>query len=104
APPDQRHRAEPGLAGREGEAQRPPVIVAGAALPAREVGRGVVAAGLEQEHRAAALGQLAGDHAAAGAGSDDHDLEALRGHPPIPRYDQSLAMRMASGEWKSISW
>ena len=65
-----------------------------------------MAAGLEQEDVSPALGQFARDDAATRPGSDDDDLEALlRGaHPPTPRYDQSLSIRMASGEWKSISW
>jgi len=43
-------------------------------------------------------------HAATRARADHDDLETLGGHPPTPRYDQSLSIRMASGEWKSISW
>ena len=61
-----------------------------------------MAAGLEQQHRAAPLGELAGDDAAAGARADDDHLEALA-HPTTPRYDQSFLIRIASGEWKSIS-
>ena len=56
---------------------------------------------LEQEHAPAALGELAGDDAAAGAGADDDDVEALA--HPMPRYDQSFASRVASGVLKSIS-
>ena len=50
---------------------------------------------LEQEHTAAAVGQLAGDDSTAGARADDHDIEALA--HPIPRYDQSFASRVACG-------
>ena len=87
---------------REREPQRPPVVVARPALPAHEVGGDVVRAGLEQQHRAAALGQLASDDAAARTRANDHHLEALA-HPTTPRYDQSFLIRIASGEWKSIS-
>ncbi len=61
-------------------------------------------AGLEQQDVSPSLRELARDDAAPGAGADHDDLEALRAHPPIPRYDQSLSIRMASGEWKSIAW
>ena len=56
---------------------------------------------LEQEHVAAALGELAGDDAAARARADDDDVEAVL--HATPRYDQSFASRVASGELKSIS-
>ena len=86
APPADHHdRAEAGVAGREREAQRPPVVVRRPALPAREVGRHVVTAGLEQQHRAAALGELAGDDAAAGARADDDNFEAIAHDPTKPR-------------------
>ena len=58
-------------------------------------------AALEQEHAPAALGELAGDDAAARAGADDDDVEALA--HPMPRYDQSFASRVARGVLKSIS-
>ena len=51
--------------------------------------------------RAAALGELACDHAAACARSHHDDVEGVS--HAIPRYDQSLARRVASGELKSIS-
>jgi hypothetical protein len=56
-----------------------------------------MAARLEQQDGAPTRGKLARDHPAAGAGADDDDLEALA-HAPTPMYDQSLAMRIASGE------
>ena len=76
--------------------------MAGPGLPAHELLGGVVPAGLEQQHRAAHRRQLARDDAATRARADDHDLETLA-HAPIPMNDQSLAIRIASGEWKSIS-
>ena len=57
--------------------------------------------GLEQEHVPAALGELARDDAAAGARADHDDVEPVL--HAIPRYDQSLRRRVASGELKSIS-
>ena len=56
---------------------------------------------LEQEHVAAALRELARDDTASRAGADDDDVEAVL--HAIPMYDQSLAMRVASGELKSIA-
>ena len=58
-------------------------------------------ADLEQEDVAAALRELAGDDAAARARADDDDVERVL--HATPRYDQSLARRVASGELKSIS-
>ena len=58
-------------------------------------------AGLEQEDVAAALRELAGDDAPARAGADDDDVE-VASHA-IPMNDQSFAMRVASGELKSMS-
>ena len=58
-------------------------------------------AALEQQHVAAALGELARDDAAARARADHDDVEALA--HPMPRYDQSFARRVASGVLKSIS-
>ncbi len=64
-----------------------------------------MAAGLEQENLSAPLRELARDDATAGPRANHDHLEALvRRHPVIPRYDQSLSIRMASGEWKSIAW
>ena len=57
--------------------------------------------GLEQEDVAAAPGELARDDAASAAGAHDDDVVGL--FHAIPRYDQSLASRFASGELKSIS-
>ena len=56
---------------------------------------------LEQEDVAAALRELARDHAAARARAHDDDVE--RRLHAIPMYDQSLSRRVASGELKSIS-
>ena len=124
APADQRHRAEAEIARREREAQRPPVVVRGPALPPHEIGRHVVPAGLEQQHRPAALGEVAGDDAATRARTNNDHLEALAHATPMltrppcsrdprcsrrhhghatPRYDQSFLILIASGEWKSIS-
>ena len=57
--------------------------------------------GLEEQHVAPTLRQLARDDAAPGAGPDDHDVECVL--HAIPRYDQSFCRRVASGELKSIS-
>ena len=84
------------------EADRPPEVVVRLRLPAGEVGGRAVRAALEEQDRAAAIGELAGDHATARARADDDDVEALA-HPTIPRYDQSFASRVASGVLKSIS-
>ena len=90
------------LAARERrEPERPPHVVRRLRLPAGEVRGGQVRADLEQEHVAAALGELAGDDAAAGARADDDDVEAS--FIATPRYDQSFSSRVASGELKSIS-
>ena len=68
-----------------------------------------MAAGLEQQHRAAPLGQLAGNDAAARARADDDTSKRSLTRatrtliPTTPRYDQSFLIRIASGEWKSIS-
>src|SRR5262249_23772674 len=99
---DHHHRAETGVSRREREREWPPVVMGRTALPAGEVGRDVVATRLEQQHVAAALGQLACDDAAAGSRTHDHHFQALA-HPTPPRYDQSFLIRIASGEWKSIS-
>ena len=93
-------RDEPCLARRR-EPERPPHVVRRLRLPAREVGGRQVRAGLEQEHVAAPLGELAGDDASARARADDDDLEGS--FIATPRYDQSFASRVASGELKSIS-
>ena len=83
------------------EAERPPDVVCGLRLPAREVGRRPVRPALEEEDVPPAPRKLTGHHAATGAGSDDDDVElAVHG---IPRYDQSLFRRVASGVLKSIS-
>ena len=83
------------------EPERPEQVVCCLRLPAREVSRAEVRPALEQQHVASALRELAGHDAAAGPGSDDDDVEvALHA---IPRYDQSFARRLASGELKSIS-
>src|ERR1700733_1123335 len=113
---DHHDRPDGRVAGREREVERPPVVVGGAALPAGEVGRDVVASRLEQQYVAALLRELAGKHATTGPRADHDDLEVLaRAHawtpteapPPgaadTPKYDQSFLIRMASGEWKSIS-
>ena len=59
-------------------------------------------AGLEQEHVAAALRELAGDDPAARARADHDDVE-LAAHQAIPMNDQSFLIRVASGELKSMS-
>ena len=61
----------------------------------------MVRAELEQQHVTAAQRELAGDDAAAGARADDHDVIAVV--HAIPMNDQSLRMRVASGELKSMS-
>ena len=57
---------------------------------------------LEQEDRAATLGELTGDDAATRAGTDHHDVENL--FHATPKYDQSFSSLVASGELKSISF
>ena len=87
------------------EPQRPPEVVVRLRLPAREVGGGAVRARLQEQHAAAAVGELPGDDAAAGARADHDDVEPLaRAHPasgaapmPIPRYDQSFAGASRAG-------
>ena len=122
--PRREERDEPsGAAVDRREPERPPEVVVGLRLPAREVRGGAVGPGLEQKHLAPAVGELAGDDAAACPRSDHDDIEALaRAHcsgageagtsarggsveatPPIPRYDQSFFSRVASGVEKSIS-
>ena len=86
---------------KRGQPQGPEEVVRRLRLPADEVRGREVGPGLEQEHVAAALGELACDHAAASAGADHDDVEGVS--HAIPRYDQSLARRVASGELKSIS-
>ena len=66
----------------------------------REVGSTEMRPALEEQHVATTLRQFARDHRA-GAGAHHHDVE-LALHA-IPRYDQSFARRVASGELKSIS-
>ena len=97
---EQRHRAARAAVDQR-EADRPPDVVRRLRLPAREVGRGLVRPGLEQQHLAATLRELAGDQAATGARAHHDDVETLVHE--IPRYDQSLASRVASGVLKSIS-
>ena len=63
--------------GERPEAERPPERVVRLRLPAVEVDRGQVRAGLEQEHVPAARGELAGDDPAAGPRADHHDIDAL---------------------------
>ena len=58
---------------------------------------------LEQQDVSAAAGELARDDPPASARPDDDHVEAVA-HPLIPRYDQSLSSRVASGELKSISF
>ena len=58
-------------------------------------------AAFEEEHVAAALGELTCDDTPSRARPDDHDVESV--FHAIPRYDQSFARRVASGELKSIS-
>ncbi len=60
-------------------------------------------AGLQQEHAAPAVGELPGDDAATRARADDDHVEPLGPAHEIPRYDQSLRRRVASGVEKSIS-
>ncbi len=86
---------------QRGEAQRPPDVVVRLRLPAREVGGRAVRAALQEQHVASAPAELGGDDASAGARPDHHDVE-LALHA-IPRNDQSLRTRVASGELKSIS-
>src|SRR5581483_2661740 len=62
--------------GEEAEPDRPPELVRRLRLPAVEVDRGQVRARLEEEDLAPALGELAGDDPAPGAGSDHDDVEA----------------------------
>ena len=100
APAEQRHCAARAAVDQR-EADRPPEVVLRLRLPAREVGGGLVRPGLEQQHVPAALGELAGDHAAARTRADDDDVEAFVHE--MPRYDQSFASRVASGVLKSIS-
>jgi hypothetical protein len=99
---DQDDRTESGIADRERESNRPPEVVGGSRLPPDELLGLVVAAGLEQQHRATAGRKLTSDDAAARARAHDNDLKALV-HSLTPMNDQSLAIRIASGEWKSIS-
>ena len=56
---------------------------------------------LEQQHVAAAPGELTRDDTATGARAHHDDVELFL--HAIPRNDQSLARRVASGELKSIS-
>ena len=56
---------------------------------------------LEQQHVAAALGELAGDDAAPRARTDHDHVEAIL--HAMPRYDQSFRRRRAAGGLKSIS-
>src|SRR5689334_14177645 len=102
APADQDHGTEARIADREREPQRPPEIVGRAGLPANELLGQMMAAGLEQQHRSSPRRKLARNDAAAGARAHDDDFEALV-HPSTPMYDQSFAIRIARGEWKSIS-
>jgi hypothetical protein len=81
---DQCHRSGSPIADRHCEPDRPPQVVHRVGFPASEVGGCAVRPELEQQHRAPALGELAGDHAATGARPHDHDLELIA-HPPIPR-------------------
>ena len=87
----------------EREANGPPEVVCRLRLPAREVGRREMGPDLEQQDVPPAAGELARDHPAARTRPDDDHVEAVA-HPPIPRYDQSLCRRVASGELKSISF
>ena len=57
--------------------------------------------GLEQQHVAAALRELARDDTAPGARSDHDDVELVP--HPIPRYDQSFSRPVTGGGAKSIS-
>jgi hypothetical protein len=79
---EHRHRSS-GAAVDHRHPQGPPEVVRGLRLPADEVGGRQMGAGLEQHDPAAALRKLAGDHTAAGARSDDDDVDALA-HPGIP--------------------
>ena len=56
---------------------------------------------LDEQDVAAALRELARDHAAAGAGPDHDDVVGVL--HAIPSHDQSFLSRVASGELKSIS-
>ena len=85
----------------EAEADRPPELVGRLRLPAVEVDRGQVRAGLEQQDVAAALGELPGDHAAARARPDHDHVEPVI--HAMPRQDQSLRRRRAAGGSKPIS-
>src|SRR5262249_61939735 len=87
--------------GQEAETERPPEGVVRLRLPAVEVDRGQVRSCLEQENVLAALGELARDHAAAGAGPDHDDLEVVL--HDTPSHDQSLRSRAVTGGAKSIS-
>jgi hypothetical protein len=66
-----------GAAVDHGEPDRPPEVVARLRLPTREVGRGQVRPGLEQQYVAPTLGQLSRHDPAPRAGADDHHIEAL---------------------------
>ena len=79
------------------EAERPPERVVRLRLPAVEVDRGQVRAGLEQEHVPAARRELAGDDTAASPRPHDDDVSYASSH------DQSLRNRRAAGGSKSIS-
>jgi len=81
---DERDDAGARVVARHRHADRPPDVVHRVDLPAGEVRGGAMRADLEQEHAAPLARELAGDHAAARAGADHDDLEALA-HAPTPR-------------------
>ena len=82
------------------EAERPEQVVRRLRLEAGEVVPAEVRSALDEQHVAAALCELARDHAAARARPDHDDVV---GPQAIPSHDQSFARRVASGELKSIS-
>ncbi len=69
---------------RLGKRRRPPQLVVRPGLPAHVVGGGLVGPGLEQQHAATTVRELAGDHAPAGSRADHDRLVAFAAHV-IPR-------------------